>query len=218
MATQSSKRYIAIIDKTEVPMWKSVGRYTIKKGANNKYYVYEGKNIYYQRKKTKSYNARGRSLVTKAGKINQKNVNRFLEEQFGTDYEAISEMQMLIEEQALYNRMSKVERARVDTFSNMEVKALRSISAIASLEKTFFNQFIINCYLHESIQAFVEELKEQGIETTYDWIVNAEHWDKTFKKDGTVSKKPGDRLYLQDGTIIEFRFGYNEETSYSIRR
>lgn len=218
MATQSSKRYIAIIDKTEVPMWKSVGRYTIKKGANNKYYVYEGRNIYYLRKKTKSYNARGRSLVTKSGKINQKNVNRFLEEQFGTDYEAISEMQMLIEEQALYNRMSKAERARVDTFSNMEVKALRSISAIASLEKTFFNQFIINCYLHKSIQAFVEELKEQGIETSYDWIVNAEHWDKTFKKDGTISKKPGDRLYLQDGTIIEFRFGYNEETSYSIRR
>lgn len=218
MATQSSKRYIAIIDKTEVPMWKSVGRYTIKKGANNKYYVYEGRNIYYLRKKTKSYNARGRSLVTKSGKVNQKNVNRFLEEQFGTDYEAISEMQMLIEEQALYNRMSKAERARVDTFSNMEVKALRSISAIASLEKTFFNQFIINCYLHESIQAFVEELKEQGIETSYDWIVNAEHWDKTFKKDGTISKKPGDRLYLQDGTIIEFRFGYNEETSYSIRR
>lgn len=218
MATQSSKRYIAIIDKTEVPMWKSVGRYTIKKGANNKYYVYEGRNIYYLRKKTKSYSARGRSLVTKSGKINQKNVNRFLEEQFGTDYEAISEMQMLIEEQALYNRMSKAERARVDTFSNMEVKALRSISAIASLEKTFFNQFIINCYLHESIQAFVEELKEQGIETSYDWIVNAGHWDKTFKKDGTISKKPGDRLYLQDGTIIEFRFGYNEETSYSIRR
>lgn len=218
MATQNNKRYITIIDKTEVPMWKSVGRYTIKKGANNKYYVYEGKNIYYKRKTTKAYNARGRSLVTKSGKINQKNVNRFLEEQFGTDYEAISEMQLLIEEQALYNRMSKAERERVDTFSNMEVKALRSISAIASLEKTFLNQFIINNYIHESIQAFVEELKEQGIETTYDWISNAEHWEKTFKKDGTVSKKPGSCLYLQDGTIIEFRFGYNEETSYSIRR
>lgn len=218
MATQNNKRYITIIDKTDVPMWKSVGRYTIKKGANNKYYVYEGRNIYYKRKSTKAYNARGRSLVTKSGKINQKNVNRFLEEQFGTDYEAISEMQLLIEEQALYNRMSKAERERVDTFSNMEVKALRSISAIASLEKTFFNQFIINNYIHESIQAFVKELEEQGLETTYEWISNPEHWDKTFKRDGTVSKKPGDRLFLQDGTVIEFRFGYNEETSYSIRR
>lgn len=214
---QQSKRYIAVIESTEVPMWRSVGRYTIKKGANNKYYVYEGRNIYAARKKTKSYNSRGRSLVTKSGKINQKNVDRFLSEQFGNDYEAISEMQMLIEEQALYNRMSKKERARVDTFSNMEVKALRSISAIASLEKTFFNQFIINCYLHESIQAFVEELSEQDIITSYEWIANPEHWDKTFKKDGTISKKPGDRLYLEDGTIIEFHFGYNEETSYTIR-
>lgn len=218
MATVSNKRYVAVIDATELPMWKNVGRYTIKKGANGKYYVYEGRNIYAKRKKTKSYNPRGKSLVTKTGKINQKNVDKFLQEQFGNDYEAISEMQMLIEEQAMYNRMSKSERARVDTFSNMEVKALRSISALASLEKTFFNQFIINCYLHESIQAFVEELEEQGVHTTYEWISNPEHWDKTFKKDGTVSKKPGDRLYLEDGTVIEFHFGYNEETSYSISK
>ena len=217
MATQS-KRYIAVIDRTEVATWRQIGKYTIKKGANSKYYVYEGAGVYNQRK-NKSYNTRGKSLVTKAGKINEKNVKAFLDEQFGDDYEARSNMRALIEEQAEYNKLTKSQRDQISSFTNMEKKALRSISAIAELEDTFFKQFIINCYLHESIQAFVNELSEDhDIETTYEWIANSEHWDKTYKRDGSVSLKPGDRLYLEDGTTITFHFGYNEETSYSISK